>query len=184
MSVNLTKGQKLSLTKTDGTTPTKVFMGLGWDVAQGADPIDLDASCILFDANGGVVDEVWFRHLKSNDGSVRHSGDNLTGAGDGDDEVINVELSRVPANVQSLVFTVNSYRGQTFATVDNAVARLVDASNNSEIARYDLGARGKHTAMIMAKIYRHNGGWKVSAIGENAEGRTVEQLIEVAKRLL
>ncbi len=195
MAVSLQKGQKISLNKEAGGTLTQMKMGLGWDVAQPAggkkggflgglfggggreDSIDLDASCILFDANKQPIDTIWFRQLTSKDGSIVHTGDNRTGAGDGDDEVINVDLSRVPANVQSMVFTVNSFTGQTFATVENAFCRIVNASNNSEVARYNLSAQGNHTAMIMAKVYRHNGEWKMHAIGEIASGRTFNDLM-------
>ena len=190
MSVNLSKGQKISLEKEAGGALSQIKMGLGWDV--GAAPqksggflgglfggggsaggsIDLDASCIMLDANKQMVDAIWFGQLQSKDSSIQHTGDNRTGAGDGDDEVINVNLSRIPDHVQALVFTVNSFTGQTFATVNNAFCRLVNASNNSEVARYDLSAQGSHTALILAKIYRHNGEWKMHAIGETASGRT------------
>ena len=195
MAVNLTKGQKISLEKEAGGTLSQIKMGLGWDV--GAAPqksggflgglfggggnaggsIDLDASCIMLDANKQLVDAIWFGQLQSKDNSVQHTGDNRTGAGDGDDEVINVNLSRIPDNVQALVFTVNSFTGQTFATVNNAFCRLVNASNNSEVARYNLSAQGGHTALILAKIYRHNGEWKMHAIGETASGRTFHDLM-------
>lgn len=196
MAVNLQKGQKISLSKEAGGTLTQMKMGLGWDVAQSGtakkggflgslfggggssnDSIDLDASCILFDANKQPVDAIWFNQLKSKDGSILHTGDNRTGAGDGDDEVINVDLSRVPASVQSMVFTVNSFTGQTFATVENAFCRIINASNNEEVARYNLSSQGNHTAMIMAKVYRHNGEWKMHAIGEIASGRTFNDLM-------
>lgn len=195
MSVNLSKGQKISLEKEAGGALSQIKMGLGWDV--GAAPqksggflgglfggggsaggsIDLDASCIMLDANKQMVDAIWFGQLQSKDSSIQHTGDNRTGAGDGDDEVINVNLSRIPDHVQALVFTVNSFTGQTFATVNNAFCRLVNASNNSEVARYDLSAQGSHTALILAKIYRHNGEWKMHAIGETASGRTFHDLI-------
>ena len=195
MSVNLSKGQKISLEKEAGGALSQIKMGLGWDV--GAAPqksggflgglfggggsaggsIDLDASCIMLDANKQMVDAVWFGQLQSKDSSVQHTGDNRTGAGEGDDEVINVNLSRIPDHVQALVFTVNSFTGQTFATVNNAFCRLVNASNNSEVARYDLSAQGSHTALILAKIYRHNGEWKMHAIGETASGRTFHDLM-------
>lgn len=187
MSISLSKGQKITLEKQGGGSLTQVFMGLGWDVAKsgflgslfgGGGGIDLDASCVMFDANKQVVDTVWFRQLNSVDGSVRHSGDNRTGDGDGDDEVIHVDLSRVPANVQSLVFTVNSFTGQTFERVSNAVCRLVDKGNNKEVAQLNLsGVRGNHTAVIMSKVYRHNGEWKLHAIGENASGQTFRHLL-------
>ena len=195
MAVNLSKGQKISLEKEAGGALSQIKMGLGWDV--GAAPqksggflgglfggggsaggsIDLDASCIMLDANKQMVDAIWFGQLQSKDSSVQHTGDNRTGAGDGDDEVINVNLSRIPDHVQALVFTVNSFTGQTFATVNNAFCRLVNASNNSEVARYDLSAQGSHTALILAKIYRHNGEWKMHAIGETASGRTFHDLM-------
>jgi tellurium resistance protein TerZ len=195
MAVNLSKGQKISLEKEAGGALSQIKMGLGWDV--GAAPqksggflgglfggggsaggsIDLDASCIMLDANKQMVDAVWFGQLQSKDSSVQHTGDNRTGAGEGDDEVINVNLSRIPDHVQALVFTVNSFTGQTFATVNNAFCRLVNASNNSEVARYDLSAQGSHTALILAKIYRHNGEWKMHAIGETASGRTFHDLM-------
>jgi len=162
-------------------------MGLGWDVAQKrgflgfgggkGDPIDLDASCVLFDESNRPVDVVWFRQLISRDGSITHTGDNRTGAGDGDDEQIVVELNRVPEHVKSLVFTVNSFTGQSFAQVANAFCRLIDAASNREVARYDLSVQGTHTAQIMAKLYRHNGEWKMHAIGENGSGRTIDELL-------
>jgi len=187
MAVNLTKGQKISLEKEAGGALSRVTMGLGWDVAQKrgflgfgggkGDAIDLDASCVLFDESNRPVDVVWFRQLKSRDGSITHTGDNRTGAGDGDDEQIVVELNRVPEHVKSLVFTVNSFTGQNFAQVANAFCRLVDAGSGREVARYDLSVQGSHTAQIMAKLYRHNGEWKMHAIGENGSGRTIDELL-------
>ncbi len=195
MAVNLSKGQKISLEKEAGGALSQIKMGLGWDVGEAPQKsggflgglfggggsaggsIDLDASCIMLDANKQMVDAIWFGQLQSKDSSIQHTGDNRTGAGDGDDEVINVNLSRIPDHVQALVFTVNSFTGQTFATVNNAFCRLVNASNNSEVARYDLSAQGSHTALILAKIYRHNGEWKMHAIGETASGRTFHDLM-------
>lgn len=193
MAVSLQKGQKISLDKEAGGTLTRVKMGLGWDVASsqksggflgglfggsgGNDSIDLDASCIMFDNNKQPMDAIWFGQLTSKDGSIQHTGDNRTGAGDGDDEVINVDLSRIPANVQSFVFTVNSFAGQTFERVSNAFCRIINANNNSEVARYNLSAQGSHTALILAKVYRHNGEWKMHAIGETASGRTFHDLM-------
>ena len=187
MSVNLQKGQKISLDKEAGGALSRVTMGLGWDVAKSkgffgfgggkSESVDLDASCVLFDEANRPVDVVWFRQLKSRDGSISHSGDNRTGAGDGDDEQIVVELNRVPESVRSLVFTVNSFTGQNFSTVENAYCRLLNASNNQEVARFNLSVQGSHTAQIMAKLYRHNGEWKMHAIGENGVGRTFDDLM-------
>ncbi|SJM96184.1 Tellurium resistance protein TerZ [Crenothrix polyspora] len=189
MGISLQKGQKISLTKESGSTLTKVIMGLGWDAKKtggalkgffgggGGDSIDLDASCVLFNEQNKLVDTVWFKQLKSRDGSIIHTGDNRTGDGDGDDEQIIVALDKVPSDVKSLVFTVNSFTNQTFDAVENAYCRLVDGTNNSEIARYTLSAQGNHTAQIMAKVYRHNGEWKMHAIGENGNGRTIDSLL-------
>lgn len=186
MAINLEKGQKISLNKADGTGLQQVFLGVGWDVAKskgflgfggGGGDIDLDASVVLFDDNKQVLDVVYFGQLRSKDGSIQHSGDNLTGAGDGDDEVIRVDLARVPANVKSIVFTVSSFRGQTFEKVENAFCRLVDQQSNQQIASYKLSSQGAHTGLIIAKIYRHNGEWKMHAIGENVHGRTFQDII-------
>ena len=186
MSVNLSKGQKISLDKEAGSALTKITMGLGWDAVKSkglfgfgskSETIDLDASCVMFDEANNQIDTVWFRQLKSKDGSIVHTGDNRTGAGDGDDEQIIVDLSRVPPNVKSLVFTVNSFTGQSFEKIENAFCRIINASDNKEVARYDLSVQGSHTAQIMTKLYRHNGEWKMHAIGENGNGRTIEDLV-------
>lgn len=179
MSVKLDKGHKVNLAKPDGGQLSTITLGLGWDVASGGS-IDLDASCVLLDGSKNKVDVVYFGHLKSNDGSVRHTGDNLTGAGDGDDEQIIVDLTRVPASVQYLVFTVNSYRGQQFDQVKNAFVRVLD-DKGVELCKYDLSAKGSHTALVMGKVYRHNGGWKFHAFGEPATGRTVDAIMPQVK---
>ncbi|PXX42497.1 TerD family protein [Undibacterium pigrum] len=186
MAVNLSKGQKISLDKEAGTTLSKIIMGLGWDAVKSkgflgfggsAPTIDLDASCLMFDEQSNLVDVVWFRQLKSKDGSIVHSGDNRTGEGDGDDEQIAVDLTRVPANVKSLVFTVNSFTGQNFSQVDNATCRILNGANNQEVARFNLTTLGNHSAQIMSKVYRHNGEWKMHAIGEIGSGRTFNDLM-------
>ena len=186
MAVNLQKGQKISLEKEAGGALARVTMGLGWDAIKSGgffgfgaktQAVDLDASCVMFDEAGKPVDVVWFRQLKSRDGSIVHTGDNRTGAGEGDDEQIIVDLTRVPAQVKSLVFTVNSFTGQNFSQVENAYCRLVDAGSGREVARYQLSVQGAHSAQIMAKLYRHGGEWKMHAIGENGDGRTFDQLM-------
>lgn len=187
--VSLQKGQTVRLEKSDGGTLTRVAMGLGWDVRKakgilgmfggsGGD-IDLDASCLLYDADRRLVDEIWFRQLASKDGSIVHSGDNRTGAGDGDDETINVDLSRLPASVQTLVFTVNSFQGDTFDRIANAYCRLVDLTNGKEMARYDLTGSGSHTGQVMAKLTRGAGGWDMKALGEQTTGRTFHDMTGV-----
>ena len=121
--VSLAKGQSVSLVKTGAPPLTRVRMGLGWDTGRGED-IDLDASCILYDARKKDIDKVWFMSKKGDNGNVATSGDNLTGAGEGDDEVIKVDLDKLSSNVQSLVFVVNSFSGQKFTAVRNAFCRL------------------------------------------------------------
>ena len=189
MSISLVKGQKISLEKGDGSSLTKIYLGAGWDVAKsggflgglfgggGGDSIDLDASVIIFDENNQPLDAVWFGQLKSKDGSIWHSGDNRTGAGDGDDEVIHVDLTKIPPQVKALVFTISSFRGQTFEKVENAFCRLVDSNTNTEIAKYNLSAKGNYTALIIAKVYRHNGAWKMSAIGDICNGKTIHDML-------
>ncbi|MFF5263306.1 TerD family protein [Actinomadura viridis] len=185
MSISLQKGQKVSLAKPGGGGLTRVKMGLGWDAVakkglfgrSKAQSIDLDASCLMFDAGGNLADSVWFRQLRSKDGSVLHTGDNLTGEGEGDDEVINVDLASVPANIVQLVFTVNSFTGQDFSQIANAFCRLVDETTGQEIARYDLSGAGRHNAQIMAKVSRDGQGWSMTAIGATADGRTFQHLL-------
>ncbi|MCK1796458.1 TerD family protein [Streptomyces sp. XM4193] len=185
MTVNLSKGQAISLQKSDGGTLTAVRMGLGWQAAprrglfgKRTKEIDLDASAVLV-ADKQPVDVVFFRHLTSDDGSVTHTGDNLVGgAGQGgDDEAILVDLQRVPVHVDQIVFTVNSFTGQTFTEVENAFCRLVDETNGQELARYTLAGGGPYTAQIMAKVQREGSGWSMKALGEPANGRTFQDLM-------
>ncbi len=174
MSVSLAKGGNVSLTKM-APALTAVTVGLGWDVrtTTGAD-FDLDASALLCRADGKVVDDrhfVFFNNLKSPDGSVEHTGDNLTGAGEGDDETVRVNLATVPAEVQKIVFAVSIYdaqpRSQSFGQVVNAFIRVVDSNTGTELARYDLSEDAStETAMIFGELYRHNGEWKFRAIGQ------------------
>jgi len=181
MAINLVKGQKINLVKEDGSKLSKVFMGLGWDVATGmfglgGGSVDLDASCAMFSETNQYIDSVWFSKLKSNDGAIKHSGDNLTGAGDGDDEVINIDLDKISTNIKSIVFTINSFRGQTFDKINNCQARLVDAISKKEICNYKLSEKGSHTGLIMCKVYKHNGEWKISALGMPCNGRTIQDI--------
>jgi tellurium resistance protein TerD len=174
MSVSLSKGANVSLTKI-APSLTSVAVGLGWDTrtTSGAD-FDLDASALLCGESGKVVDDqhfVFFNNLASPDGSVEHTGDNLTGEGEGDDETINVDLSRVPSGVTKIVFPVSIYdaeaRQQSFGQVVNAFIRIVDRSNDTELARYDLTEDAStETAMIFGELYRYGGEWKFRAIGQ------------------
>lgn len=183
--VSLSKNQTVSLSK-HSSALNKLHFGLGWDPIKkkglmgklfggGNDAIDLDASCILLDASGHKIDTVWFRDLESSCGSVVHSGDNRTGEGDGDDEVINVDLTRLPAQVEYLAFTVNSFRGQTFNEVENAFCRVVD-QNGKELARYQLNEQGSHTGIVIASLRRNGGQWDFTAHGQASSGKTIDAM--------
>jgi tellurium resistance protein TerZ len=192
MSVSLSKGQSVSLKKSDGGSLAHVRMGLGWDAVKKkgffggmkSQSIDLDASAVLYDANRKVLDQVWFRQLRSKDGAVLHSGDNLTGDGDGDDESITVFLDRLPAQVSTIVFLVNSFTGQNFSQIENAFCRLVDETTGQEIAKYELTGSGTHTAQVMAKVSRDGAGWSMTAIGAIANGRTFQDLLPAIQATL
>ena len=185
MGVSLAKGQTVSLEKRGGGTLTRVRMGLGWDAmkkrgflgSMKEQSIDLDASCVLYSSTGQVLDQVWFQQLRSKDGSVTHTGDNRTGAGDGDDESIIVDLQNVAASVSTIMFVVNSFTGQNFTQIENAFCRLVDETNQREMARYDLTGSGSHNAQIMSKVSRDGDGWSMTAIGAIANGRTFRDLL-------
>jgi len=174
VSVSLTKGGNVSLSK-QAPGLTAVIVGLGWDprTTTGAD-FDLDASAIMLDTNGRVLSDghfVFFNNLTSPDGSVEHMGDNLTGAGEGDDEQIKVSLTSVPAEVDKIVFPVSIYeadqRQLNFGQVRNAFIRIVNQADNNEIARYDLTEDAStETAMVFGEIYRNVGEWKFRAVGQ------------------
>jgi tellurium resistance protein TerD len=174
MGVSLSKGGNVSLTK-EAPGLTAVTVGLGWDVRSttGTD-FDLDASAIMVAATGKVVSDghfVFFNNLKSPDGSVEHTGDNLTGEGEGDDEAIKVNLASVPAEVDKIVFPVSIYdggtRGQSFGQVRNAFIRVVNQAGNTEITRYDLSEDAStETAMVFGELYRSGSDWKFRAVGQ------------------
>ena len=181
MSVDLQKGQKVDLTKGNAGLKSLV-VGLGWDEApkkfslfSKQEDIDCDASAILITEStgklAGPIDVVYYGQLQHRSGAIRHCGDNLTGAGDGDDEQIIVELNRVPADYNKIVFVVTIYqareRKQQFGMIRNAFIRIVDADTGSELCKYNLSENyeGK-TAMIFGEVYRYNGEWKFGAIGE------------------
>jgi tellurium resistance protein TerD len=174
MSVTLTKGGNVSLTK-QAPNLRAVMIGLGWDErsTSGAE-FDLDASALMLGANGKILSDqhfVFFNNLKSPEGSVEHTGDNLTGGGDGDDEKILVQLAQVPAECHKIVFPVSIYeapqRGQNFGQVRNAFIRVVNQDGGAELTRYDLTEdASSETAMIFGELYRHNGEWKFRAVGQ------------------
>ncbi|SQD98744.1 MULTISPECIES: TerD family protein [unclassified Parafrankia] len=184
--VSLRKGQSVSLVKTGAPPLVRVRMGLGWDPAQQGRSIDLDASCILFDDRGKDVDKVWFMSKKGARGAVRHSGDNLTGQGGGDDETIFVDLGALPQNVVSLIFTVNSFQGQSFTDIRNAFCRLVDDQTNQELVRFDLSESKPATGLVMCRLQREPGAptWVMTAIGEFHDGRTVRAMVGPSRQYL
>ncbi len=195
MSVSLQKGQKVSLSK-DNAGLAKVIIGLGWDEAKSSNggffssfkkqgsPIDCDASAILL--KGGKLtdndDVVYFGNLRHKSGTVQHMGDNLTGAGDGDDEQIVVDLSAVPAEYDRIVIVVNIYhcvkRNQHFGMIENAFIRLVDGRNNNEMCKYNLSENYSGlTSMIFGEVYRHNGEWKFNAMGQGTNDPGLSELL-------
>ena len=150
----------------------------------------MDASCLLFDKNKELVDLVYYGHKASNDASVEHSGDNLTGDGEGDDESITVDLTKLPEEVCYLAFTINSFRGQTFEEVDNAFCRLMDVSteHEKELCRYVLSEYGCYTAVIMMLLKRQfkeeQNYWQITALGEMAHGKTARDIVEDVHEVL
>ena len=193
MSVNLVKGQKISLKKEDGTSLTNVMVGLGWDPVETkkggffkkGPSIDIDCDASVFMLKGGRLesnrDVVYYGNLNHFTNSVSHTGDNLTGDGDGDDEVINVDLSKIPAEYDRLVFVVNIYqayaRKQNFGMIKNAFIRIVDRNTNQEMMKYNLSEKyDGMTAMIFGEVYRHNGEWRFNAIGEGTKDGSIADL--------
>ncbi|MBB3604816.1 tellurium resistance protein TerD [Mycolicibacterium sp. BK556] len=174
MGVSLTKGGNVSLTK-EAPNLTAVAVGLGWDIrtTTGTD-FDLDASAIATGADKKVLSDkhfVFFNNLKSPEGSIEHKGDNLTGEGEGDDEVITVDLAATPPSITNIFFPVSIYdadsRSQSFGQVQNAFIRVVDRSNGKELARYDLSEDAStETAMVFGELYRNGEEWKFRAIGQ------------------
>ena len=179
MPINLTKGQKVDLTKGNPSL-TKIVVGLGWDVNtfdSGA-AFDLDTAAFMVATNGKCPTEkefIFYGNLEHTTGSVKHLGDNLTGAGDGDDEQITIDLSLVPANVERIAFTVTIYdadsRRQNFGQVSNAYIHIQDLGSGTDLIRYDLGEDFSiETAIVAGELYRYNGEWKFNAIGSGFQG--------------
>lgn len=179
MPINLSKGQKVDLTKGNPGL-NKIMVGLGWDVNafDSGSAFDLDAAAFMVGENGKCPTEqefVFYGNLKHASESVEHLGDNLTGEGDGDDEQILVDLSKIPANVSKVAFAVTIYdaetRGQNFGQVSNSFIRIVDETTGTELIRYDLGEDFSiETAVVVGELYRHNGEWKFNAIGSGFQG--------------
>ena len=193
MAINLKKGQRISLTKEEPNLQ-QIMCGLGWDVAPksggffgGGKQFDLDSSVICLYADKKLTDVkniIYFGNLRHSSSAIVHQGDNLTGAGEGDDEIINIDLPLIPPSISYLVLAINIYkcsdRRQDFSMVKNAFVRLVNRTNNKELARYNLSGaeyRGM-TGMILAEVYRHNNDWKMAAVGN---GFKVATLADIAK---
>lgn len=182
--VSLRKRETVSLVKTGAPALRTVKMGLGWDPARKGADVDLDAAVIAFDASGKDVDKVWYGSLKGLKGAISHSGDNLTGEGAGDDEVITIRLDQVPQNVTTLVFTVNSFRGQKFTELKTAYARLLD-DGGTELVRYDLVDGEPRTGVLMCLMRRESdGSWSMTALGEFHDGRNVKKMVDPARAVL
>ncbi|AGK54602.1 TerD family protein [Bacillus sp. 1NLA3E] len=179
MAISLSKGQKVDLTKTNPGL-TNVVVGLGWDTNKydGGKDFDLDSSVFLLGENGKVPSEndfVFYNNTKGGNGSVVHTGDNRTGAGDGDDEAVEINLTNVPANIHRITFTITIHdaeaRNQNFGQVSNAYVRIFNPASNQELIRFDLGEDFSiETALVVGELYRHNGEWKFSAIGSGYQG--------------
>ncbi|MGG4409949.1 TerD family protein [Niallia taxi] len=179
MSINLSKGQRIDLTKTNPGL-TRAIIGLGWDTNRydGGVDFDLDASAFLADANGKVINDVdfiFYNNLAHPSGGVEHTGDNRTGEGDGDDEQIVIDFSKIPAHVHKVGIAVTIHdadsRSQNFGQVSNAFVRVVNEETNIEILRYDLGEDfSVETAVVICELYKHNGDWKFNAIGSGFSG--------------
>jgi tellurium resistance protein TerD len=178
MSISLSKGGNLSLSK-EAPGLTRIMIGLGWDTrSTDGQAFDLDASAFLLKEGDKVrsdADFIFYNQLKSSDGSVEHTGDNMTGEGEGDDEAIKVDLSRVPPEVQKISVAVTIHdaetRRQNFGMVANAFIRVVNEANNGELARYDLSEDAStNTAMIFGELYRHGAEWKFRAVGQGYDG--------------
>ena len=187
MAISLSKGGNVNLSK-EAPGMKKIVVGLGWDarVTDGA-AFDLDASAFLVKLDGKVRsdnDFCFYNNKSVADGAVQHAGDNLTGAGDGDDEQIKVDLDKVDGKVKHIVFTVNSFRGQKFTVVENAFVRIVNQADNKELCRFNLSEKFPTTGLVMARLYRHGGEWKFAAMGEGVDGQTIKDMVGKIQALL
>ncbi|MFJ8539890.1 TerD family protein [Streptomyces sp. NPDC093591] len=183
--VSLQKNQTVSLVKGGRPLLSQVKMGLGWEPAYRGKDIDLDASVIAYGPQRNHIDSCYFGKLQIVQGAIRHSGDNLTGEGGGDDEVITVDLGRLPQEVTGLVFTVNSFSGQKFTEVAKAYCRLIDASSGEELVRFDLTSAEAQTGVMMAKLIKQfSGEWEMTAMGDFVKSRTVRGMVKPAAQAL
>ncbi|MFI1926305.1 TerD family protein [Streptomyces sp. NPDC020377] len=183
--VSLQKNQTVSLVKGGSPLLSQVKMGLGWEPAFRGKDIDLDASVIAYGPQRNHIDSCYFGKLSIVNGAIKHSGDNLTGEGGGDDEVIVVDLGRLPQEVTGLVFTVNSFSGQKFTEVAKAYCRLLDASTGEELVRFDLTGAEPQTGVLMAKLIKQfSGEWEMTAMGDFVKARTVRNMVKPGAQAL
>ncbi|KAA0932351.1 TerD family protein [Streptomyces apricus] len=183
--VSLQKNQTVSLTKGGRPFLSQVKMGLGWEPAYRGKDIDLDASVIAYGPQRNHIDSCYFGKLSIVNGAIKHSGDNLTGEGGGDDEVIVVDLGRLPQEVTGLVFTVNSFSGQKFTEVAKAYCRLLDAATGEELVRFDLTSAEPQTGVMMAKLIKQfSGEWEMTALGTFVKSRTVRGMVKPSAQAL
>ncbi|WP_330469244.1 TerD family protein [Streptomyces longwoodensis] len=183
--VSLQKNQTVSLMKGGRPLLSQVRMGLGWEPAYRGKDIDLDASVIAYGPQRNHIDSCYFGKLTIVNGAIRHSGDNLTGEGGGDDEAITVDLGRLPQDVTGLVFTVNSFSGQKFTEVAKAYCRLLDATTGEELVRFDLTSAEAQTGVLMAKLIRQfSGEWEMTALGDFVKARTVRNMVKPGAQAL
>ncbi|MGW3440231.1 TerD family protein [Streptomyces bacillaris] len=183
--VSLQKNQTVSLVKGGAPLLSRVRMGLGWEPAFRGKDIDLDASVIAYGPNRNHLDSCYFGKLTILNGAIKHSGDNLTGEGAGDDETIVVDLGRIPAEATGLVFTVNSFTGQKFNEVAKAYCRLIDDASGEELVRFDLTGAEPQTGVMMAKLIKQfSGEWEMTAMGEFVKSRTVRGMVKPAAQAL
>ncbi|MFD3628223.1 TerD family protein [Streptomyces sp. NPDC058698] len=183
--VSLQKNQTVSLMKGGRPLLSQVTMGLGWEPAYRGKDIDLDASVIAYGPQRNHIDSCYFGKLQIVGGAIRHSGDNLTGEGGGDDETIIVDLGRLPMEVSGLVFTVNSFSGQKFTEVAKAYCRLLDTTTGEELVRFDLTGAEPQTGVLMAKLIRQfSGEWEMTGMGDFVKGRTVRSMVKPAAQSL
>ncbi|MFC1413714.1 TerD family protein [Streptacidiphilus sp. N1-12] len=183
--VSLTKGGSVSLVKDGRPFLSSVKMGLGWEPAYGGRAVDLDASVIAFDSNRKELEKAWFMHLQAFNGAIQHHGDNLTGAGSGDDEVISVHLQNLPPQATGLVFMVNSFSGQKFTDVAKAYCRLLDGSTNAELVRFDLTHAEARTGVLMCKLVKmQTGEWVMTALEEYHDAKSARGMVKPAAKAL
>ncbi|MCS3529961.1 TerD family protein [Chryseobacterium sp. JUb7] len=200
MAINLQKGQRINLTKENGTTLTQACVGINWGAIEKKgffggvtrEAVDLDGSCILYDSNKNSTEVIYFGNLKSKNGSVRHSGDDLTGDVNGNDgldnEVITVDFSNLDSNVEYVAMVLNSYRGQDFGTIPFASIRIFEGSptNVKEVfAKYDIANDASfkgHVSMVMGVFYKRNNEWKFNAIGDPTADKKLQETIETVKQ--